>query len=386
MRIAIFSDTYAPEINGVAKTLKRYTDYLEKKGIEYKLFVPESSTAVPIVPQVQRFTSIPFLLYPECRIALPNPVHIKQTLEEFKPTLIHIATPFNLGLFGLHYGKKHNIPMVASYHTHFDDYLEYYHLTFLQKWIWKYMAWFHDSFEKVYVPSQSTKEKLLNQKIHNNIDIWGRGVNHNFFTPLKRASDMRKNYNVNEKNVLLYVGRIAPEKDVHIVLETFHALPERVKKDTHLLIVGDGPLFKQLSEQKYPNITWTGFKKGEELAGIYASSDVFIFPSSTETFGNVVLEALASGIPVIGANEGGVQHLICHGETGFLCGKKNVEEFVYQTTTLLEKEYLRNEFAENARRFALTLSWDEIFDQLIDSYQDIIYQSWLANSRNRHFA
>lgn len=130
MRIAIFSDTFAPEINGVARTLKRYTNYLDEQKIEFKLFVPDSSTAVPAVPQVQRFTSIPFLLYPECRIALPNPLDIKQALAEFKPTLIHIATPFNLGLYGLHYGKKYNIPMVASYHTHFDDYLKYNHLTF----------------------------------------------------------------------------------------------------------------------------------------------------------------------------------------------------------------------------------------------------------------
>ena len=148
MRIAIFSDTYVPEVNGVAKTLSKYTHYLEERGIEYQLFIPKSQSLVPAVPHVQRFKSLPFILYPDCRLALPNPVYIKQTLQEFRPDLIHIATPFNLGLQGLHYGKKLQIPMVASYHTHFDDYLNYYHLQFMKNWIWKYMEWFHRQWRK----------------------------------------------------------------------------------------------------------------------------------------------------------------------------------------------------------------------------------------------
>lgn len=372
MRIAIFSDTYAPEINGVAKTLKWYTDYLEKKGIEYRLFVPESSSPVPTAPQVQRFTSIPFLLYPECRLALPNPLQIKQALQDFKPTLIHIATPFNLGLFGLHYGKKHDIPMVASYHTHFDDYLGYYHLSFLQKWIWRYMTWFHRDFQKVYVPSESTKEKLLKQNIHHDIDLWGRGVNQSFFSPTKRSDELRKKYQIKEKNILLYVGRIAPEKDIHIVLETFDSLSEQTKRNTHLLIVGDGPLLKSLSENEHKQITFTGFLKGKSLADVYASSDLFIFPSATETFGNVVLEALASGLPVVGARAGGVQHLIEHGKTGFLCGEKNVDQFVTYCEKLLNVDEERLIFAKNARNYALTKSWDEIFETLIISFKNVL--------------
>ncbi|WP_332694336.1 glycosyltransferase family 4 protein [Halalkalibacter lacteus] len=373
MRIAIFSDTYVPEINGVARTLKRYTDYLEKQGIEYRLFVPESSTPVPAVPQVQRLTSIPFLLYPECRLALPNPLHIKQSLDEFKPTLIHIATPFNLGLYGIHYGKKHHIPMIASYHTHFDDYLEYYHLSFFEKWIWKYMNWFHRSFVKVYVPSQSTKEKLLSKNIHDEIELWGRGVNHQIYSPTKRSSVFfKEKFQIHEKNILLYVGRIAPEKDIHIVLETFHSLPEHIKKETHLVIVGDGPLFRLLSDKQHSNITWTGFMEGEQLAQIYASSDLFLFPSPTETFGNVVLEALSSGLPIIGANAGGVQHLVNNGVTGFLCEPKNIEEFVQQTSLLLENPSLRSKFSIEAREFAQTLSWNEIFAQLIESFGDVL--------------
>ncbi|WP_275980298.1 glycosyltransferase family 4 protein [Halalkalibacter alkaliphilus] len=372
IRIAIFTDTYTPEINGVAKTLQRLANYLERSKIEYKVFAPESKTTVPEVPHIQRFASLPFLLYPECRIALPNPVQMKQSLEEFKPSLIHIATPLNLGLYGLHYGKKHHIPVVASYHTHFDDYLKYYHVPFLQKWFWKYMFWFHRSVEKIYVPSQSTKEKLTNISFHDELEIWGRGIDHSYYTPIKKTDEIRRKYQIKQRKILLYVGRIAPEKEIDIALNTYETLPLHLRQDTHFLIVGDGPQLKLLSEHNNEQITFTGFLEGEELAKIYASSDLFLFPSSTETFGNVVLEAMASGLPVVGANAGGVQHLINHGENGFLCEARNVKGFSAYTALLLDDNDKRYRFANNARQFALTQSWDEIFSRLIRSYYDVV--------------
>lgn len=235
MRIAIFTDTYAPEINGVALTLERYVTHLEKQGIAYRLFVPSTKWPATTTEKIKQSTSIPFLLYSNCRLALPNPSYINHVLDDFKPTLIHVATPFSLGLAGLKYGKKHQIPMIASYHTHFDDYLDYYHLAALKKWAWKYVNWFHRSFEKIYVPSQSTKEKLLLKQFHQDIEVWGRGVNHDFYSPLKRSEDFfKRNYQIKENNILLYVGRVAPEKDIDIVLKTFYSLPESIKKDTHL--------------------------------------------------------------------------------------------------------------------------------------------------------
>ncbi len=374
MRIAIFSDTFVPEVNGVARTLKRYTDYLEEQGIEYQLFVPNSQDAIPEVPHVQRFTSIPFFLYSECRLAFAKPNDIKQKLIDFQPDLIHIATPFNLGLLGSYYGKKLNIPIVASYHTHFDHYLQYYHLSFLKNWIWKYMSWFHRPFKKVFVPSKSTKEKLISRNFHPNIDIWGRGVNHHFYTPKKRTDTIRAKYSIKEKNILLFVGRLAPEKNISMVMDTYHNLPESIKKETHLLIVGDGPLYKSLMKEKTEHMTLTGFLDGEALAEVYASSDLFLFPSNTETFGNVVLEAMASGLPVIGAKEGGVKNLIADKENGYLCRPNDLQDFVNKTTRLIEDESLRNQMAHHARLFALTQSWDAIFNDLILACQDVIYE------------
>ncbi|WP_025025920.1 glycosyltransferase family 4 protein [Caldalkalibacillus mannanilyticus] len=375
MRIAIFTDTYTPEINGVARTLDKFTTYLTRNRITFQVFAPESSSSIPTLPQIQRFTSLPFFLYPECRITIPNPIQMKLILDQFKPSLIHVATPFNLGLYGTHYGRKLNIPTVASYHTHFDAYLQYYHLLFLQKWIWRYMRWFHQSCKKVYVPSQSTKEKLVEHHIHHDIEIWGRGVDHTFFTPAKRSNRIREKYNIKEKNILLYVGRIAPEKDIDVLFYAFHSLPESLKENSHLLIVGDGPLLQELRERPHPQISFAHFVEGQELAEIYASSDLFLFPSSTETFGNVVLEAMASGLPIIGAQAGGVQHLITHAENGFLCKPKDAQSFVEHTKIVLEYEQLRLVMAAEAREFALSQSWDEIFAKLISSYSQVIEHS-----------
>ncbi|WP_017472532.1 glycosyltransferase family 4 protein [Amphibacillus jilinensis] len=372
MRIAIFTDTYTPEVNGVALTLERYVDYLDNQNIDYRLFAPAPSVPVPIVPEILRLTSIPFLLYRNCRIALPNPAPIKHVLDDFKPNLIHIATPFTLGLSGLHYGKKHQIPMVASYHTHFDNYLDYYQLHFLKNYAQKYLDWFHRPFEKIYVPSQSTKEKLMMQNPIQSYEIWSRGVDHTLFSPLKRCKDLwKQRYQIYENNIILYVGRIAAEKDIDVVLETFDHLPHKVKKDSHLVMVGDGPLFSALSKVHRDKVTWTGFIKGEALAQIYASSDLFLFPSPTETFGNVVLEALASGLPVITASTGGVKHLVTDKVTGFLCEPKQVDMFVERTTLLLDSPSLRDHFAQAARQFAMFQSWEHIFQQLIASFKAI---------------
>lgn len=206
MRIAIFSDTYIPEINGVARTLSQLTTYLTKKDISFQVFAPDTKGTVPGVPHINRFTSLSFFLYPECRLALPNLLHMKAVLNEYQPSLIHIATPFNMGLAGLQYGKKHNIPMVASYHTNFDEYVKHYHMPFLEKWIWNYMRWFHRPFSKVYVPSISTKEKIVQKGVHQNVDIWGRGVDTERFTPQKQNDEIKHKYGIKGQKKLFYMS------------------------------------------------------------------------------------------------------------------------------------------------------------------------------------
>src|SRR5690606_36062150 len=149
MKIAIFTDTYYPEVNGVARTLKRFTDYLEEQAIDVKVFAPMSDSNEYVSNHIHRFKSLSFFLYPECRLAFPKMHQIRDELEKFSPDLIHVATPFNLGFCGSYYAKKLNIPLVGSYHTDFDFYLKYYDLQFLSNPLWSYMKWFHRPFQKI---------------------------------------------------------------------------------------------------------------------------------------------------------------------------------------------------------------------------------------------
>lgn len=374
MKIAIFTDTFTPQVNGVALTFQRFVDYLDKEGIEYRLFVPETEETDLFSNQIFRFASYPFFLYPECRLAFPNVLHIKKELEQFKPDIIHVATPFNIGLAGVYYAKKLGIPLVGSYHTHFDRYLQYYDLQFLSNFIWKYLRWFHRSFKKTFVPSYETKTELINRGF-SNVDIWSRGVDCSLFHPHFSSTRLRDQYEITEPYILSYVGRLAPEKDLDVLMNIAHQLPAHIRKQVHWLIAGNGPLYEELQQQKPENMTLTGYIKGESLAELYAISDLFVFPSSTETFGNVVLESFACGTPVVGAKAGGVQEIIEHGRTGMLCQPGNVEEFMESITELVSKKSLLKMMNLEARNYALSQSWDRIFSDLLNQYEDVITET-----------
>ncbi|MCU9614155.1 glycosyltransferase family 1 protein [Caldibacillus lycopersici] len=373
MKIAIFTDTFAPDVNGVAVTLKHYTQYLDSKGIEYIVFAPDNKKENNFDSQIRRFASLPFYLYPECRLALPNMFKVKAELQRFKPDIIHIVTPFNIGYCGLRYAKKHNIPLVGSYHTNFDKYLEYYNLQFLKPFVWKYMKWFHKSFRKIFVPSNDTIAQLK-KKGFMNLQIWPGGVDCELFHPNYDPEQLRKKYSIKEKFILSFVGRLAPEKDIDTLMKISSQLPDKIKSQVHWLIVGDGPSKEEMMKNAPANMTFTGFLNGAELAQVYSGSDIFVFPSPTETFGNVVIESLASGTPVIGANSGGVKNLIKQSITGTLCEPKAVQQFIDAIILLIENHSLRNQWSLNAREFALSQSWDAIFDQLLLDYQEALDQ------------
>ncbi|TMV46881.1 glycosyltransferase family 1 protein [Paenibacillus mesophilus] len=370
MRIALFSDTYYPQVNGVALTLKRLVRHLEHRRVPYRVFVPKVVDEDLFQSNIHSFSSIPFFLYPECRLALPNYASIRSELHRFRPDLIHMASPFNMGLCGLHYGRKHGVPHVASYHTHFDRYLDYYHLKFAAPLLWRYMRWFHESCLATFAPSRETKAQLLEQGIRS-VELWQRGVDCHLFHPGKRSGSVREKYGIEERYILLYVGRFAPEKDIDILAEIMTGLPEPLRTDVHWLLVGSGPLLSDLRQKAPANATFTGYLGGEELAEAYASSDLFVFPSSTETFGNVVLESFASGTPVVGARSGGVQELVQDGTTGWLCPPRDGKAFVQTIASTLQSPDLLHKTGCEARSYALSQSWDAIFDGLLERYEQL---------------
>lgn len=373
MKIAIFIDTFYPDVNGVARTFKGLTDYFETKSITFKIFAPDSNSKEYVSSNIHRFKSLPFFLYPECRLAFPNFFHLKDELQRFSPELIHVATPFSAGLCGVYLSKKLNIPLVGSYHTNFDHYLEYYNLKFLSTIIWKYMHWFHQSCKKLFVPSVETFQ-LLKHRGFTNLEIWPRGVDCQLFHPHYDKNAVLARYNLGPKYLLTYVGRLAPEKDIETLLAIAKSLPADLNEKIHWLIVGDGPLRKELEEQAGSNMSFTGYLTGERLSEVYSASDLFVFPSSTETFGNVVLEALASGTPVIGANAGGVKNIINAGETGYLCTPGDVVEFKDSISHLLRNHTLREQMGNAGRTYALKQRWDQIFENLTLHFTQILIE------------
>jgi glycosyltransferase involved in cell wall biosynthesis len=371
MKIAIFTDTFFPDINGVARTLKQFTNYLDAQNITYKVFAPDSHSNEYVSNQIRHFKSISFLLYPECRLAFPNLLRIKSELQAFSTDIIDLATPFNVGLCGVYWAKKLNIPLVGSYHTDFDYYLQFYNLQFLSKILWKYMRWFHRPCKKLFVPSNETLNQL-NRHGFSKLEIWPGGVDCQIFHPYYDKRAVLEQYGITKKYLLTYVGRLAPEKDVNTLMTIAKTLPPKANEHIQWLVIGDGPLREELQHEAPANMTFTGYLTGEQLAQFYSVSDLFIFPSPTETFGNVVIEALASGTPVITANSGGVKNMIKSGVTGYLCETGNVQEFINAILKLLDNEALRKQLGMEGRNYALTKNWDHIFTHLLWHYTDVI--------------
>ncbi|WHY87028.1 glycosyltransferase family 1 protein [Neobacillus novalis] len=370
MKIAIFTDTFHPDINGVARTLKHFTNYFEKQNITFKVFAPDSNSHSNeyISSHISRFKSRSLFFYPECRLAFPNLFRIKAELEAFSPDIIHVATPFNMGLCGIYLAKKLSIPLVGSYHTDFNYYLKFYNLQFLSKVLWKYMKWFHKPFKKLFVPSQETYTQL-HRRGFTNLEIWPHGVDCQHFHPYYDKQSIREQRGITKKYLLTFVGRLAPEKDVKTLLDVAKELPAEVNEQVQWLVVGDGPLREELEANSPANMIFTGYLTGIELAEIYSASDLFVFPSPTETFGNVVIEALASGTPAITANSGGVKNIIQPGVTGYLCETGNAAEFADAILKLLENDSLLIQLGREGRDYALTQNWDTIFDHLLWHYQ-----------------
>ncbi len=372
MRLALFTDTYEPDVNGVARTLGRWADYLRRQGAAVKVFAPDpagGAASYAHFRSVERFASMPFFLYPECRLAFPNARSIRRALASFRPTLVHVATPFNLGLCGIHYARKYNVPLIASYHTHFDRYLPFYNLQWMVKMLGRYMAWFHQDCTRIFVPSRAAREELIqNGWASERLDVWSRGLDGKAFHPGgDREAWLSENGMDPGRFTVFYAGRLAPEKHVDIAIDAFSSFRKRSCPDAQLVLAGDGPSFSQLRdrcEREELPVRFLGFTAGESLRRWYAAADVFLFPSSTETFGNVVLEAMACGTPVIAADAGGVTDTVRHMENGLRCEPGSSAAFREALEKLYRDAALRDRLAKKGIAYASRQSWDAIFADL----------------------
>ena len=409
LRIALFTDTWTPQVNGVSRTLERLVDHLRRSGHEVVVVsprprakgkgggvahasenprggVPLEATSRPSLraspPATLRATcpptahlsvpGVPLFLYPELLVTWTPGRSVRRKLEAFDPQVVHCATESVLGWWGRRWALRSGRPLVTSFHTNFPDYAAGYGLGFVRPLAWSLLRRFHAPAARTLCPSEATRADLRGRGFHDRVEVWSRGVDAEAFAPAYRSSQLREELAPGAETLLLYVGRLAPEKRLGLLLEAFVRLRERETGGVALVLVGDGPMRKELEARGEPDVHFAGYRTGAALAAAYASADVFAFPSDTETFGNVVVEAMASGLPVVGVDRGGVGDIIRDGETGFLVPPGDAVAFAAALAALVRDPGMSRQMGSCARRDAESRSWSRILDGVIQQYREAL--------------
>lgn len=368
MRITIVTETYFPQVNGVSRTLSQLVRVLMEAGDSVQLIHPNYGQPIDS-PEFYPVPSLRIPFYPDLRLPIPPYWGVRHAIRRFQPDLIHIVTEASLGLAALRYAATSGIPVVSSFHTNFDQYSDHYRIGWARGLIWRYLRWFHNKTIETYVPSRATIADLTRRGFEN-LTLWPRGVDANLFRPGRPGREaIRSALGFAPDDVVItYVGRVAAEKNVEYLAEALKLSAFRCSK-VRPLIVGDGPALPILRERLGDRATLVGFKGGDDLADHYAAADLFAFASRTETFGNVLLEAMASALPTVALAEGGPTEIVRHGETGLLLDPlAPPSTFADAILALAEDPVLRRRLAGNARDHARSQSWEQIMGSLRERY------------------
>ncbi len=317
---------------------------------------------------ISMFPALALPNYPEILLPFATPGRLRRLLRAQAPDVMHIATEGPLGWAALRAARSLGLPVISSYHTNFSQYLGAYRLGFVEGPAWRYLRWFHNRTARTFCPTASIRD-LLRAKGFARVGIWGRGVDGGRFHPAKRDPELRRSLGfAPEDRVFVYCGRLAAEKNLPLLMSAFRHL---ASPRARLLLIGDGPLREQLAAQADTRVVFTGYRQGEELARLYAAADVMTFPSLTETFGNVMLEAMAAGLPVVGFNVPGPKDVIRPGETGRLLETIDAAALAGAMAELMEDEQERRRLGVNARAYALRQNWFAINDVVRQAYQEL---------------
>jgi phosphatidylinositol alpha 1,6-mannosyltransferase len=370
LRLALFTDTYPPQLNGVSRTLERLVDAVRSRGGECKVYTTTDPEVTSVSPDIWRRPSIPFWAYPQLRLAPPVGGDIYRDLLAWRPTLIHAATPFGMGLTGRACALRLGVPLVTSYHTSFSEYARFYRLGLLSGIGWAFFRWFHNTGLRTYVPTRAIADELGRLGFAR-LAIWGRGIETAQFNPRYRSSAWRQRLGATDDTIVVaYVGRIAAEKGLDVALRTMHLLAGSSRRIVFAL-AGDGPYAEHCRRFSPSNAIFTGRIVGEDLSAFYASADLFMFPSTTDTFGNVLLEAMASGLPVVAADVGPTRELLAHGG-GTLFAPGDAQALAAAIVALAADPARRQVLAAEGLAAAREHSWDSIFDALIADYRRVL--------------
>ncbi len=370
MKIALYTGTFVKDKDGVARTLYEFVRCIKDQGHKVTVWSPDVTEEVERTSMtVKKMPSIPVILYPDYKLGFFGP-RTKKQLDELKPDIIHISTPDLVGREFLLYGNRNNIPVVSVYHTDFPSYLSYYQLSALTPPVWSYLKWFYNNSIVTLVPTKTMEKRLRSKGIHNTI-IWSRGIKEKEFSPLKRSSDIRNEWNAKGKKVVIYSGRFVWYKDLKIFISVYEMIKEKYGDKIVFVLLGSGPAEKDLKESM-PDAIFPGYLKGKDLCDAYASGDIFLFPSTTETFGNVVQEALASGMPAVVSDMGGCKDIVNMSKGGLISKAKDPNSFYNNLCKIIDDDTMYKVLRTNGLEFARNRSWDHINELLLEKYGQII--------------
>ncbi|MEM1054646.1 MAG: glycosyltransferase family 1 protein [Bacteroidota bacterium] len=371
LRIALFTGNYHHVEDGVSRTLNRLVRYLLAQDHEVLIVGP--TVEVPPMEHAGTLVAVPSVSIPtrpEYRFTTGFPKEVRWRVAHFRPDVVHIATPDRLGFAALNWAEAEGLPVVSSYHTHFPSYLGYYHAGALEPVLWRIARRFYNRVAEVFVPTPSMAEVLRENGITAPLELWPRGVETDRFRPEARSMEWRRARGFADEDVVVtFVSRLVKEKSIDVYADVVNRLAGEGRR-VRGLVVGSGPE-REAMEAALPEGVFTGHLGGEEIATAYASSDVFLFPSETETFGNVTLEAMASGLPAVCADAVGSSSLVVDGTTGLLCPPRDTEAFASATARLVGDAALRGRMGTAARERALTYDWDAILGRLAGRYRAV---------------
>jgi glycosyltransferase involved in cell wall biosynthesis len=348
--------------------------HLSEAGDRVQLVLPDYGAAAEHEP-THRVRSITLPFYKELHLPVPPFGTAHRAIDRFRPELIHIATEATLGLSVLRHALRRAIPVVSSFHTNFDQYSDHYGVGWARGTIWRYLRWYHNRTKETYVPSRPTIA-ALEAKGFERLVLWPRGVDGRQFRPDRPGRDVvRRALGFGPDDAVIgYVGRIAVEKNVTFLADALARVAAE-RPGARFLFVGDGPARPEVERRMGPQARFVGYRRGDDLADHYAAADLFAFSSVTETFGNVVLEALASGLPVVALRAGGIGDIVQPGVNGLLLDPKTTPDpFARAVMTLVDDVELRRRYADSARAHALSQTWDAIMGALRDRYVHVIGQ------------
>lgn len=377
MKISLITETFPPEVNGVALTLFNLVSGLKERGHEIQVIRPKQKDLDHLDSplDIEQFPvhSIPLPGYSGLRMGLPSWSQINRIWKRNRPDVVYIATEGPLGYSALMASKKLNLPVTSGFHTNFQQYMMHYNLGLLKDPAELYLKDFHNRTLATFVPTEDTRDQLFELGFKN-LKLMGRGVDTHLFDPDKRDEALRASWGAGPDDlVFLYVGRIASEKNMKLFFRTIRTL-RKERSGTVAVVVGDGPERKTYQADNN-SFVFAGMKKGEELARYYASADFFIFPSLTETFGNVVTEALASGLVIVAFNYAAPRLYINSEKNGFLAEMNNKQDFIDKTRKAMELGTRLQDIKTAARNTAQSISWDKVVEKFENDILDIMDRS-----------